>query len=56
MLRNTGRLVEAGASFWQAIEFALGDRDGARRALAEAVRLRPDDAELKRRLQAVQGP
>ena len=35
---------------------ALGDREGARRALAEAVRLRPDDAELKRQLQAVQGP
>ncbi len=35
---------------------ALGDREGARRALAEAVRLRPDDAELKRQLQTVQGP
>jgi predicted AlkP superfamily phosphohydrolase/phosphomutase/Flp pilus assembly protein TadD len=35
---------------------ALGDREAARRALAEAARLRPDDTELKRQLQALQGP
>jgi tetratricopeptide (TPR) repeat protein len=39
-----------------AAHLALGDREGARRALAEAVRLSPGDAELARQLHALQAP